>query len=348
MNVYESIFGSINEKDIKSYTVETDHGMEITCIEYGCIITSLQVADREGAIENIVLGFDTIEEYLNYSPYFGCVIGRSAGRIEGASFQLDGEIYTLAKNDGENNLHGGPNGFHNIIWDSSYEIRENVVHITFTHTSPDGTDGFPGNLKTTIMYSIYNSNELIISYHASSDKKTVVNLTNHTYFNLSGSLKRTVEDHELTLKSDFYLELDASYIPTGNVIPVENTVFDFRKGQKVSSGFQANDPQTKLVGGGFDHPFLLNVNNLKEITLVDKESGRKVEIETEEPCVVLYTGNSLANDFMIRGKRSEKHLGLCLETQKAPNMFNRPDFPSIIIEANKPYTTKTKYSFQIL
>lgn len=348
MNVIEGVFGSLNGKNVKSYTIKTDNGMELTCIEYGCIITEINVRDREEDLENIVLGFDTIEEYINHSPYFGCIIGRTAGRIENASFQLDGVSYELPKNDGVNNLHGGPHGFHNAVWESSVEAQENEVNITFSHTSPDGEEGFPGNLQVTVIYTVNNANELTITYRAVSDKKTVVNLTNHSYFNLSGNLKRTVLDHELILKSDSFLELDSSLIPTGKILPVEGTVFDFRKGRQILQGVESEHPQTKLVGGGYDHPFLLNDNHQKEISLLDRESGRKIDIETDEPCVVLYTGNMLEGHYEIRGKQSNKYLGLCLETQKPPNMMDHPDFPSSILEENQVYTSKTKYSFTLI
>lgn len=340
MDVIKNVFGTLHGKDIKAYTIKNDHRFELTCIEYGCVITSIKVPDRMGRIENVVLGFDSIEEYIKYSPYFGCVIGRIAGRIEGARFKLDGLLYTLAMNDGENNLHGGPHGFDQIIWDSSVKEQENEVEITFTHHSPDGHGGFPGNLKTTITYTVNQSNELIIAYHAISDRKTIVNLTNHTYFNLSGDLKRTILDHELTLNSDHFLELNSQSIPTGTAIRVDGMVFDFRQGQTVREGIRSNHQQIEIVGGGYDHPFLLNDHGQQEIIILDRVSGRKVEIETDEPCVVVYTGNSLSGDFTIRGRPSEKHLGLCLETQKPPNSMD-----SFIIEANQPYITTTKYAF---
>ena len=346
MKIIEANFGSLHSKTIKSYTVKTDRGMELTCIDYGCIITSIHVPDKKGNSENIVLGFDSINDYLNHSPYFGCTIGRNAGRIKDAVFQLDGVAYSLQKNDGENNLHSGSNGFHNVIWDTTViQKSTDEVKIIFSYTSPDGEGGFPGDLKTTVMYTINNSNQLIISYDAICDQKTLVNLTNHTYFNLSGNLKRTIVDHELTLKSDYFLELDNQFIPTCRKIPVDGTVFDFRKGRKILEGTKSEHPQTRIVGGGYDHPFLLNANHQHEILLADRESGRKIEIETDELCVILYTGNSLSPDFKIRGKQSEKHLGVCLETQKPPNMIDHPEFPTLILEANQPYQTKTTYSF---
>ncbi len=342
MNVTEKIFGSLNGKEIKSYTVTTNKGMEFTCIDYGCIISSIKVPDREGNIEEIVLGYDTIDEYVHHSPYFGCVIGRNAGRIENASFELDGKTYSLSKNHGEHNLHGGPNGLDKARWNSDIQTTEDQVEIIFSYTSPHGEAGFPGNLHVIVTYTINQNNELLISYEAKSDQKTVVNLTNHTYFNLSGNLKRNILDHELTLNSDRYLELNSTLIPTGKELLTEGTVFDFREGSSIKRGVESTDVQVELVGGGYDHPFLLSTNNEKDIALFDQKSGRKLVMETDEPAVVLYTGNSLGNNLMIRGRRSENYLGLCLETQKVPNMIS-----SFIIEANELYRTKTKYSFQL-
>lgn len=346
MEVIEKIFGELNGQVVKSYTIRNDGGIEFTCIDYGCIITRIMVPDKNGVKENVVLGYDTLEEYLNYSPYFGCIIGRISGRIRNARFTLDEETFTLANNENEHHLHGGNKGFHNVIWNSSVETKADEVHIVFSHISPDGEEGFPGNLKMNVMYSLNNENEIVLSYEGVSDKKTIVNLTNHSYFNLSGNLKRTILEHELTLKSDRFLALDPSLIPTGDVLSVEGTVFDFRKGQQILQGVRSQHPQTKIVGGGYDHPFLLHTNHQQEITLVDYESGRKLEIETDEPCVVLYTGNSLEKGFTIGGVPSQKHLGLCLETQIPPNIINNPDFPSAVLEANEVYATKTKYTFK--
>lgn len=343
MKLIETIFGRINGKNVNSYTIKNKNGMEFTCMEYGCIITSIKIPDRNGNAENIVLGFDTLEEYIDHSPYFGCVIGPNAGRLRNAVFEIDGVVYHLAKNDGENNLHSGPGGFHNVIWDSKVENKENEVQITFSYTSKHMEEGFPGNLETTVSYTFNNRNELLIAYKAVSDQTTIVNLTNHTYFNLSGNLKRTILDHEVTLDSDFFLELDSSLLPTGREIPVEGTVFDFRKGRQIKRGLESPHQQTKLVGGGFDHPFLLNGQEQKPIGLFDEASGRKLEIETDEPSVVFYTGNMLGNDFSIRGKQAEKHLGLCFETQKPPGKI-----PSLMMEANEVYRSKTKYIFQYL
>ncbi|MBZ5752816.1 aldose epimerase family protein [Metabacillus rhizolycopersici] len=348
MNVTENIFGELNGQTVKSFTISNDNGMEVTCIDYGCIITKINVPDQEGTIENVVLGFDTLEEYLNYSPFFGSVIGRVAGRIQQSKFDLDGVTYPLPKNEGENHLHGGPNGFHQVIWDSFIEEKSDEVNIKFSYISPDGEGGYPGRLEVTVNYSLNNNNELIITYQGTSDKKTLLNLTNHSYFNLSGDLKRNILEHELTIKSDRFLELDESLLPTGNFINVENTAFDFREGKKILEGVKSEHVQNELVGGGYDHPFLLNTNNQEEICLVDAISGRKLVVETDKPSVVLYTANMLESNFQLRGIPSQKHLGVCLETQCPPNAIHHQEFPSIVLEKNEVYQSKTSFKFTLV
>ncbi|WP_040203722.1 aldose epimerase family protein [Neobacillus jeddahensis] len=342
MKLVESCFGTFNGKQVTSYSVENANGMSFTCIDYGCIITEINVPDREGAVENVVLGFDTVQEYLDHSPYFGCVIGRTAGRIGQASFEIDGVPYHLAKNDGEHNLHGGPNGFHNVVWESVVENKEHETKIIFSYTSPDREEGFPGKLAVTVTYTFNEENELTVSYQAVSDQKTIVNLTNHSYFNLSGHLKRTILDHELTVNSDGFLELDTTLIPTGKVLSVEGTVFDFREGKKIRLGIESDHPQTQIVGGGFDHPLLFNDSQPKKMMVVEQESGRKLEIDTDQPAVVFYTGNMLGNDFSIRGRQAEKHLGFCLETQQLPNRISE-----LLVEKNEVYKTTTTYRFSL-
>lgn len=348
MNITESIFGEINGQKVKSYTLRNDHRMEVTCIAFGCTLTKIHVADREGNIENVVLGFDTIEEYVNDSPFFGSVIGRVAGRIHPATFELDGVVCHLPQNEEKKHLHGGPHGFHQVIWDSAIEEKSDEIAIKFSYISPAGEEGYPGRVKVTVTYSLNNHNELVITYQGISDKKTLLNLTNHSYFNLSGDLKRDILQHELTIKSDYFLELNESLLPTGDLIDVENTSFDFRKGKQLIEGVTSQHVQNQLVGGGYDHPFVLNKNQQEEICLVDRASGRKLVVETDKPSVVLYTANMLESNFQLRGTPSRKHLGVCLETQDPPNAIYHPDFPSIVLEKNEVYRSKTSFKFTLI
>ena len=345
MNLIQEKFAELDGQTITTFTMINDQGMEVSTIDYGCTITRIVVPDRNGTLENVVLGFDTIEEYQQHSPYFGAVVGRHAGRIANAEFTLEGTTYHLEKNNNGNHLHGGIKGFDKVIWNTEVVEEKDSLTLVFTYLSKDGEEGYPGNLKMKISYTLNNDNELQISYEGVSDQKTVVNVTNHSYFNLSGNLKRDVLNHKLTLKSNRFLELDEELIPTGEILPVENTSFDFRSVRKIMEGTDTNDRQNIIAGNGYDHPFLLTDNHNKEIYLFDDESGRGLIIETNQPAVVLYTGNQLADDFSIRGIKSRKYLGLCLETQGLPDSLNHPHFPSAILEKDQGYYSVTKYIF---
>lgn len=345
MRVFQEKFAKLAGQTVTSYTMVNDQGMEVTTIDYGCTITKILVPDRNGLVENVVLGFDTLEEYQQYSPYFGAICGRHAGRIANAEFTLDGTTYPLAKNNDGNHLHGGVQGFDKVVWNSVVIEEKDSIDLEFSYLSKDGEEGYPGNLQMKVTYTLNNDNELVIVYEGVSDQRTVVNLTNHSYFNLSGNLKRDILQHTLTLKSDRFLELNEELIPTGEILPVEDKVFDFRTGRKIVDGTESTDPQNVMVGNGYDHPFLLAENRNKEIQLYDEESGRGLVIETDQPAVVLYTGNMLGEDFSIRGVPSRNHLGLCLETQGLPDSLNHPHFPSVILEKGEEYIAVTKYKF---
>ncbi|MGX6444440.1 aldose epimerase family protein [Neobacillus sp. K501] len=345
MRVIQKKFVELAGQTVTAYTLVNDHGMEVTTIDYGCTITKILVPDRNGVIENVVLGFDTLEEYQQYSPYFGAICGRHAGRIANAEFTLDGTTYQLAKNNGGNHLHGGLQGFDKVVWNTVVVEEKDSIHLEFSYLSKDGEEGYPGNLEMKVTYTLNNENELVIDYEGVSDQATVLNVTNHSYFNLSGNLKRDILQHTLTLKSDCFLELNEELIPTGEILPVEGTEFDFRTGRKIVGGTETTNPQNVLVGNGYDHPFLLAENGNKEIQLYDEKSGRRLIIETDQPGVVLYTGNMLGEDFSIRGVQARKHLGLCLETQGPPDSLNHPHFPSAVLEKGEKYKAVTKYRF---
>ncbi|WP_080876083.1 aldose epimerase family protein [Oceanobacillus timonensis] len=344
MQLSKEKVGEINNQPVYSFTITNKHGAELTCINYGCMITKMIVPDRQGELENVVLGYDTLEEYINDTFYLGAIIGPVGGRIKDAYFEMDEQTYTLTKNEQENHLHGGINGFHRVIWDAEAFKKEDAAGVQFKYMSADGEEGYPGNVLIKVTYTLNNENELAITYEALSDKKTILTMTNHSYFNLSGNLKRDILDHTLKLKSDRFLELDQTLIPTGTILDVRNTPFDFTQEKNIKSGAVSNHPQNVLVGGGYDHPFLLKSNHDEEIILKDPESGRKLTIETDEPGVIVYSGNSI-NKGNIRGVPSRKHLGICLETQALPNAVHFPAFPSIRIQADKKYHSVTKYRF---
>ncbi|MFD0050726.1 aldose epimerase family protein [Actinomycetes bacterium NPDC127524] len=347
MEVKVMEFGEINGEKVQAYTIKNNRGMSITCLNYGCIITEIKTPDRSGKLENIVLGFDSIEEYIEHSPYFGAIVGRVAGRIKEGEFELDGTSYTLAKNDGNQHLHGGIKGFSNTFWNASLFEREDASGITFTRISADGEEGYPGNLKVAVTYSLNDENEFTIETRAETDQKTLINTTNHTYFNLSGEIKRNVEEHMLTLKSEQFLELDEELLPTGKLLDVEGTPFDFRKERQLFEEKAYRHPQNLVAGGGFDTPFCLSENNNREIHLADPESGRTLTIETNQPGVVVYTSNMLEGDFSIRGVKASNHLAICLETQGLPDAIHHSNFPSIVLDKNEEYRSLTKYVFSV-
>lgn len=346
MEITKRLFGYVKNKPVIAFQLKNDHGIKMTCLNYGCVISELIVPDKDGKFENIVLGFDHIEDYIKYSPYFGAVVGRVAGRIKDAEFELNGKVYKLSKNENGNQLHGGDHGFHHVIWNGSTIEREDAVGAEFSYSSADGEEGYPGNLEIQVTYLLTNNQELLITYRGKTDKKTIVNVTNHSYFNLSGNLKRDVKEHTLQLDSDQFLELDKELLPTGKKLNVDGTVFDFRHGRKIRDGIESRHPQNVLVGNGYDHPFLLK-GDKNPIILQDQESGRILEVETDQPAVVLYTSNSLTDDFSIRGRRSKKYLGVCLETQGVPDAIHHPEFPSVVLNPGEEYTARTKYAFRV-
>ncbi|WP_045514995.1 aldose epimerase family protein [Neobacillus niacini] len=345
MKIIDKLFGHYNDESVIEYTLVNDSGMSVSCLNYGCTITKILVPDRNGKIENVVLGFENFGDYLDLSPYFGSVVGRVAGRIKHAEFELDGEVYRLTANEVPNHLHGGKKGFNSVIWKTECIEAENAVGLKFFYHSPNGEEGYPGNLDTTIIYLLNNQNELSITYEARTDQKTIVNLTNHSYFNLSGDLKRDCSEHILQLESERFLELGLDKIPTGKMIDSSNTPFDFKHGHLLKSGMKSSHPQNVLAGNGYDHPLLFTKKGENTVVLSEKESGRTLLVTTDQPCVVLYTGNHLEGPYSISGVRARNHLGVCLETQGLPDAINQPNFPSIVLNPKEVYSATTKYRF---
>lgn len=347
MNVIQHHYGEVQGQPVVAHTITNDKGIKMTAINYGCIITELFVPDWNGELENIVLGFDTLEEYEKHSPYFGAIVGRHAGRIKEGKFELDGVYYQLERNNGPNHLHGGVRGLDRVVWDIKVKESEKAISLEYSYNSKDGENGYPGNVQLKVSYTLNEDNELILKYEGHSDKRTILNLTNHSYFNLSGNLKRGIEDHHLTLKSDRFIELNEDLIPTGVMLEPEGTAFDFRQARTIRDGIESNHQQNIIAGNGYDHPFLISENNNEEIILKDSESGRVLVIETNQPCVVLYTGTQLNDDFSIRRVTSQKYLGLCLETQGLPDAIHHPNFPGTVLNAGEKYLSITKMTFMV-
>ncbi|MCL6573749.1 MAG: galactose mutarotase [Bacillus sp. (in: Bacteria)] len=345
MKITDSEFGRYEEETVIEYTLVNDSGMSVSCLNYGCVISKIMVPDSNGNLENVVLGFEQFDDYMKWSPYFGAVIGRVAGRITGAEFELDGLVYRLAANESPNHIHGGKKGFSSVMWRAEKIEEKNAVGLKFFYRSPNGEEGYPGNLETTVTYLLTNQNEFEITFKARTDQKTVVNMTNHSYFNLSGNLKRDCAEHKLQLESESFLELGPDLLPTGKIIDAVNTSFDFQQGRKLKEGLDSSHPQNVLAGKGYDHPLIFSKKGENTIELSDEESGRKLEITTDQPCVILYTSNQLNGPYSMSGVQARNYLGVCLETQGFPDAIHHPEFPTVILNPKELYYSTTKYRF---
>lgn len=347
MSIRKRLFGEADAKNVYEYTLKNANGVEVSCLNYGCAITKIIAPDRWGNFENIVLGYQNLAGYENNPIFAGVVVGRVAGRIQCAQFELEGKTFALDRNDGNNHLHGGSKGFHKVVWDAEIMGEERESIIRFSHTSLDGEEGYPGTLKTEITYSLNNHNELMIRYQGQSDRTTLFNPTNHTYFNLSGNLQKDICQHYLKIDSSRFLEVTDRFLPTGRLLDVNGTAFDFKAGRKIIEGIDSTDFQNIIVGRGYDQTFLLDSNNNGEIVLKDGENGRRLVVETDAPCVVLYTGNHIPADLDIGGTKSKRYLGLSLETQWPPDAIHHSDFPSCILPKDQVFSTTTRYTFGI-
>lgn len=344
-------YGTTSEgKTVELYTLRNTNGMEVDIITYGGRITGLSVPDRDGKFSNVVLGFDTLEQYEKENPFFGALVGRYGNRIANAKFSLNGKEYSLAANNGPNNLHGGLKGFDKVVWKvEATDENENAI-LKLGYLSTDMEEGFPGNLKTTVTYTLTKDNTLQVAYEATTDQPTVVNLTQHSYFNLSGDFSKTIMDHEVSLEADQLVPVDENLIPTGELMDVAGTPFDFRSPKSIGRDINADNDQINK-GGGYDHCWVLKGQDtgLRTVAKVyDPETGRVMEVATTEPGVQLYTGNFLDGtlprpDGGTFGKRS----GLCLETQHYPDSPNQPDFPSVTLNPGEKYSTATYFKFGI-
>jgi len=344
--IKKNSFGKTSDGDVILYTLTNADGLELKVINYGCVVVSLKTPDRNGVIEDVVLGFDTIEQYMKESPFFGAIVGRYGNRIAKGMFNLDGVTYNLAINNGPNHLHGGVKALDKVLWKAEENSSKEGPSVKFTYLSEDGEEGYPGNLIITVIYALTNNNEFKVNYRATTDKKTVINLSQHSYFNFSGNAQRDILDHELMLNADRIVAVDETCIPTGELRPVKGTPFDFSTPTRV--GDRINDDDIQLKNGeGYDHTFVFNVNDGKSLagSLYDPTTGRYMEVYTTEPGVQFYSGNHLAG---YKGKNSaiyNRRFGLCLETQHFPDSPNQPNFPPVILEPGEVYETETTYKF---
>jgi aldose 1-epimerase len=348
MEISKRIAGKTYDgKNIIEYSLINNSRCHVSILNLGGIITEICVPDKDNKIENVVLGYRNTEDYQHNPPFLGAMVGRIAGRISGAQFTIDGESYILEKNNNSSTLHGGTRGFDKFIWNVKEISNNDMVALELTRLSPDNEMGFPGNLNITVTYSFNNSNTLEISYLATTDKKTIITLTNHSYFNLSGNLKENMLSHVLKINADKFGAINNEVLPTGELIDVTGTAFDFREGKKVSENIYSEEEQIKN-GGGYDHPFILNMGSDSLISLYHEPSGRMLQVSTDQPTVVLYTANFLGNKLQLQNdKKSCNHLGLCLETQYYPDAINQKNFTSYILSPGNTYKAKTIYQFSI-
>ncbi|NIK91441.1 galactose mutarotase [Mangrovimonas sp. CR14] len=345
--ITKTTFGQMPDSTtVDQYTLKNSNGVEMNVITYGGRITSFKFPNKQGAFENVILGFDNLEDYLGDNPFFGALIGRYGNRIANAKFTLDGSEYTLATNDGPNSLHGGVNGFDRVVWNAEPIEGGDAAVLKLTYTSKDGEEGFPGTLEVTVVYTLTNDDALEVSYEATTDKTTVVNLTQHSYFNLSGDFSKTILDHEVVLNSDAYLPVDATLIPTGEIRKVEGTPFDFRQSKVIGKEINAENEQLNL-GKGYDHCWVLNGEGMRLVaSAYEANSGRFMEVYTDEPGIQFYTGNFLDGTLpMPNGGTYGHRTGFCLETQHYPDSPNQSEFPTTVLKPGETYQSKTTFKF---
>ena len=333
---------------VELYTLTNAHGMRVRAMSYGGIIQSLRVPDRNGNFDDVVLGFDDLAGYVKDSPYFGAIIGRYGNRIAHGTFTIDGNTYHVPINDGQNSLHGGIRGFDKVVWHVAPFENRDGQGLVFTHLSPDGDQGYPGNLNVKVTYTLNDRNELIIDYEATTDKPTPINLTNHSYFNLAGEGHGNVLEHEVQIEASHYTPVDSTLIPTGEIAPVEGTPFDFRRPTAI--GARINEPNQQLrYAGGYDHNWVLDrtgpgVAHIAHV--LEPTTGRTLDVYTTEPGVQFYTGNFLNGSVVGKSGHAYVHRGaFCLETQHYPDSPNHPNFPSTILRPGQTYHSRTVFAF---
>jgi aldose 1-epimerase len=350
--VTRTVFGQLPDSQlVEQFTLTNTHGIEVRAINYGAIITAIRTPDRSGRVADIVLGFDSLQRYLDRSPYFGAIVGRFANRIARGQFTLDGRTYHLATNNGPNSLHGGVRGFDKVLWTAEPVQTDSGVGVSFDYTSADGEEGYPGNLEVRVTYTLTPSDQLVVDYVATTDKATPLNLSQHTYWNLHGDAAHDILDHVLTLNASAYTPVDSTLIPTGQIASVAGTAFDFRSPARIGARIGDRDEQLRF-GRGYDHNWVLDrpraahAGLVHAAALVDSTSGRTLDISTTEPGIQFYSGNFLDGTITGKGGVVYGHrAALCLETQHFPDSPNHPNFPTTILRPGEMYRSRTVFAF---
>lgn len=340
-------FGSFEGKEISLFTLTNKKGDVVKLTNYGASIVEINVPDRKGERANVTFGYDNLEKYLAGDPYFGKVVGQYANRIAKGKFTLDSVEYTLALNNGANSLHGGPTGWHSRAWTAEVLKDTDFPAVKFTYNKPDMEEGYPGNLVAEVVYTWTDEDELIMDYKVTTDRRTVLNITNHAYFNLHGAGNGDILDHEALIRASAFTPVDSTLIPTGELRAVEGTPFDFRTSHMI--GERIDEAYDQLVlGGGYDHNFVLDNVEDVDAEVYDPSTGRILQVITDQPGVQLYTGNFLDGTQTGRGgKVYQYRSGFCLETQHYPDSPNQASFPSVILTPEEPFLSSTTYKFAV-
>ena len=351
LEIEKKSFGKTSDGiEVDQFIMKNNNGMKVGVITYGGIINFLTAKDKNNVYKDVVLGFHDLAKYEAGSPYFGAIIGRYGNRIADGKFDLKGETYELVKNNGDNHLHGGSKGFDKVVWKAKQNITKNLASIELRYLSKDMEEGYPGDLEVKVTYSLNNNDELTVNYEASTDKSTIINLTQHSYFNLSGDFKNDILDHEIVIDADSFLPVNSKLIPTGELQNVTGTPFDFRKSKKIGNDINKENEQLNN-GLGYDHCWTLN-NHHEGFRFAasahDQISGRFLEIFTDEPGIQFYTGNFLDGTLPSKTEGNYNYrTGFCLETQHFPDSPNQKDFPSVILNPGEKYFSKTSFKFSV-
>jgi aldose 1-epimerase len=345
--VQKELTGTYKGKEVYQMTLTNKAGNVIRLTNFGARITWIEVPDKNGTKENITFGFDTFDGMIKGDPYFGAVVGRYANRIAKGKFSLDGVGYSLALNNGPNSLHGGPGGWHSVVWETEIPAKTEFPTVKFTYKSPDMEEGYPGNMNIEVTYTWNDKNEIVIDYACTTDKKTVLNITNHAYFNLHGAGNGDILDHQLVIKASGFVPVDSTLIPTGEIRPVTGTPFDFTTPHTVGERIGENYDQL-IFGKGYDHTFVLDNKEEVDASVYEPSSGRLMEVITDQPGIQFYCGNFLDGSKLGHGGKPYIHRsGLCLETGHYPDSPNHPGFPSTILNPGEAFKSQTIYRFTV-
>lgn len=344
MELTKKVFGQYKNEDVYEFTLTNKNGVSLSAIPFGATLTKLVTPDKDGKKEDITLNVENLDDFIIHRPFYGATIGRVAGRITKGKFSIDGKDYQIDVNEGDNMLHGGPEGLDTKLWD--IDVDEEEGKMTFTYESPAGENSFPGTMQVSVTYTLTEEDEWIIDYKATTDETTLFNPTNHVYFNLTGDIKKPILNHELKLASEYYVPLAEENLPSSTLEHVEGTPFDFTAAKSVKETVLSDHPQIKPLNG-LDHPFFLDQNEDVKGVLFDPESRREVTFYTDRNSVVVFTHNGEVDDYSIEGEPAKQYAGITMETQTLPDAINQTDFGNILLRPDETFQSRTTYKFGV-